>query len=205
MIRLLRLGWERLSLYLPVALMGLLALGTYWLVRSTPQWLPPARQLPLRHEPDYFMRGFSVKTFDPAGRLKSEILGADARHYPDTDTLEVESVRMRSFDQEGRVTLASARRAVAKGDASEVQLFGDARVVRASTPDKDIESPTRIEFSGEFLHAFIATERVTSDRPVALNHGYDQFTADALDFDNLARVVLLKGRVKATLRPHGGQ
>ena len=28
--------WDRLSLYLPIALMGLVALGTYWLVQSTP-------------------------------------------------------------------------------------------------------------------------------------------------------------------------
>ncbi len=204
MIGLLRLGWERLSLYLPVTLMGLLALGTYWLVRSTPPWLGPTQPLTVRHEPDYFMRGFSVKTFDPSGRLKSEVLGADARHYPDTDTLEVDTVRIRSFDQDGRVTMASAKRAVAKGDASEVQLFGDARVVRALPPGQDIDSPTRIEFRGEFLHAFMSTERVTSDRPVALIHGHDQFTADALEFDNLARVVLLKGRVKATLLPRSG-
>lgn len=204
MIALLRLGWERLSLYLPVTLMGLLALGTYWLVRSTPQWMGPAQPLPARHEPDYFMRRFSVKTFDPSGRLKSEVLGADARHYPDTDTLEVDAVRIRSFASDGRETMASAKRAVAKGDASEVQLFGDARVVRVSTPGQNIESPTRIEFRGEFLHAFMATERVTSDRPVALIHGHDRFTADALEFDNLARVVLLKGRVKATLSPRSG-
>lgn len=204
MIGLLRLGWERLSLYLPVILMGLLALGTYWLVRSTPQWLPPAQALPVRHEPDYFMRGFSVKTFDASGRLKSEVVGTEARHYPDTDALEVEVVRIRSFDQDGRLTMASAKRAVAKGDASEVQLFGDARVVRAGMPGKDIESRKQIEFRGQFLHAFMTAERVLSDRPVALIHGQDQFTADAMDFDNLARVLLLKGRVKATLVPRTG-
>ena len=28
--------WERLSLYLPLVMMGLLAVGTYWLVRNMP-------------------------------------------------------------------------------------------------------------------------------------------------------------------------
>jgi hypothetical protein len=32
----LRQGWEKFSLYLPVILMGLLALGTWWLVRNAP-------------------------------------------------------------------------------------------------------------------------------------------------------------------------
>ena len=34
-----RLGgrvWDRISIYLPIILMGVLALGTYWLVRNTP-------------------------------------------------------------------------------------------------------------------------------------------------------------------------
>lgn len=37
----LRLIWERASLYLPVLLMGVLALGTYLLVRNTPVFGPP--------------------------------------------------------------------------------------------------------------------------------------------------------------------
>lgn len=201
MIKLLRTAWERLSLYLPVILMGVLALGTYWLVRSTPLLMPAEQEAPARHEPDYLMRQFSVKTFDGVGRLKSEVLGTDARHYPDTDTLEINLVRIRSFNEEGRLTTATARRAVTNGDASEVQLFGDARVVREPVVDKAGQPQPRMEFRGEFLHAFMDTERVKSHKPVELIRGSDQFTADTMDFDNLDRVMQLKGRVKGTLVP----
>lgn len=201
MIKLIRAAWERLSLYLPVILMGVLALGTYWLVRSTPLLPPPELESPTRHEPDYFMRKFSVKTFDGAGRLKSEVLGTDARHYPDTDTLEIDLVRIRSFNEEGRLTTATARRALTNGDASEVQLFGDARVVRELMINKAGQSQPRTEFRGEFLHAFMNTERVISHKPVELIRGRDHFTADTMDFNNLDRVMQLKGRVKGTLVP----
>ncbi len=67
----LRGAWDRASTYLPVLLMALLALGTYLLARNTPVFGPAAPQQPPRHEPDYFMRQFSVKSFDPAGRLKN--------------------------------------------------------------------------------------------------------------------------------------
>ncbi len=201
MIRLIRAAWERLSLYLPVILMGVLALGTYWLVRNTPLFLPSEQEPQVRHEPDYFMRKFSVKTFDGAGRLKSEVLGADARHYPDTDTLEIDLVRIRSFNEEGHLITASAKRALTNGDASEVQLFGDARVVREPVVNKTGQRKPRMEFRGEFLHAFIDTERVKSHKPVTLRRGTDQFTADTMDFDNLERVMQLKGRVKGTLVP----
>ena len=201
MINLLRTAWEQLSLYLPVILMGVLALGTYWLVRSTPLLLPSEPEPPAQHEPDYFMRKFSVKTFDSTGRLKSEVLGADARHYPDTDTLEIDLVRIRSFNPQGGLTTASAQRALANADASEVQLLGDARVVREPMADKAGQRQSRMEFRGEFLHAFMNTERVKSHKPVTLRRGTDQFTADTMDFDNLERVMQLKGRVKGVLVP----
>jgi Low specificity phosphatase (HAD superfamily) len=38
------------------------------------------------HQPDYFMKLFSVKSFDATGRMQSEIKGEMGRHYPDTDT-----------------------------------------------------------------------------------------------------------------------
>ncbi len=198
---LLRSAWDRLALYLPVILMGVFALGTYWLVRSTPALLAPATAALVQHEPDYFMRGFSVKTFDGSGRLKSEVFGTEARHYPDTDTLEIDGVRIRSFDAAGRLTTATARRALTNSDASEVQLFGDALIVREPMQDKSGRLQPRMEFRGEFLHAFMETERVKSDKPVDLRRGNDRFTANTMDFDNLDRVMQLTGRVKGILVP----
>jgi lipopolysaccharide export system protein LptC len=199
--KLLLRAWERLSLYLPVMLMALLALGTYWLVRSTPQLAAPGPPEAPKHESDYFMHNFSVKTFDGAGRLKSEVFGTDARHYPDTDTLEIELVRIRSFNEEGRLTTATASRALTNGDATEVQLIGNARVVRESVLNKAGQTLPRLEFRSEFLHAFMETERLKSNKPVELTRGRDRFSADTLDFDNLDRMMELKGRVKGTLLP----
>ena len=201
MIKLLRAISAQLSLYLPVVLMGVLALGTYWLVRSTPQLLATGPALPPRHEPDYFMHNFSVKTFDGSGRLKSELVGTDARHYPDTDTLEIDFVRIRSINNENRLTTASARRALSNGDASEVQLFGDAHVVLEPAAVVDGLPQPDSEFRGEFLHAFVQTGRVRSHLPVELIRGRDRITADAMDFDEHERVLQLKGRVRGTLMP----
>jgi lipopolysaccharide export system protein LptC len=198
----LRRAWDYLSIYLPVVVMALLALATYWLVRNTPDVSLPEPERAAKHEPDYFMRNFSVKTFDPAGRLKSEVFGAMARHYPDTDTLEIDQARIRSFDREGRQTNATANRALSNGDGTEVQLFGDAVVVREAVEAANGAKPTpRLEFRGEFLHAYIDTERVKSHLPVVLTRGTDRFTADSMDYDNLDRVMQMSGRVRGTLVP----
>jgi lipopolysaccharide export system protein LptC len=198
---LVRGGWERISIYLPIILMGVMALGTYWLARNTPTVGPVETQRPATHEPDYFMRGFSVKTFDAAGRLKSEVHGTEARHHPDTDTLEIDNPRIRSFDEQGKLTVATARLAVSNADGSEVQLFGDAVVTREATKGPDGEVRPRMEFRGEFLHAFLQSERVKSNKPVELKRGENRFTADSLDFDNSQQVLELHGRVRGTIVP----
>src|SRR5690606_2026312 len=108
--------WDRVSVYLPVILMGLLALGTYWLARNTPAISPPAAAAAPTHDPDYFMRRFSVKSFDPTGRLKSEVQGVEARHYPDTDTLEIDQPHIRAYNPQGLLTVATARRALSNSD-----------------------------------------------------------------------------------------
>lgn len=202
MHRVLRQGWDQLSLYLPVVLMGLLALGTWWLVRNAPAPLLPTTERPLEHQPDYFMKSFSVKSFAPTGRLQSEIQGEEARHYPDTDTLEIDRARMRSIMPTGRLTVATADRALTNADGSEVQLFGNAIVTRESPPAKPgAPVPPRLEFRSEFLHAYTQTERVRSDKPVTLTRGNDRFTADSMDYDNLDQVVQLRGRVRGVLQP----
>ena len=197
-----RNAWDRVAIYLPVILMGVLALGTYWMVRNTPALLGGGdAQRVLTHEPDYFMRGFSVKTFDGAGRLKSEVFGAEARHYPDTDTLEIDQPRIRSYNQSGVLTVATARRAVSNADASQVQLIGDALVTRESTGPK---AAPKLEIRGEFLHAFFDSERVVSHKPVRITRGNDEFRADSLEYDNLDRTLNLRGGVRGLLAPRQG-
>lgn len=196
----LRLLLDRLTLYLPVLLMGALAMSTYWLARTSPAASgAPSSASAVRHLPDYFMREFAVQTFDAKGRLKSEVSGREARHFPDTDTLEIDHALIRSFDEQGALTTASARQAVSKGDGSEVKLMGGARVVRAATVSPQGQAQPELTFAGEFLHAFVDAQRVVSDHPVVLTRGADRFSAQRMDFDNRQRVVQLDGRVQGVL------
>ena len=197
----LRDAFDRLTIYLPIILAAVLALGTYWLVRNAPEFLAPLPKEAPTHEPDYFMRGFSVKNFLPNGDLRSELFGKEGRHYPDTDTLEVDQVRWRSISLEGLVTHGSANRGVSNGDGSEIQLFGNAVIIRDAAKSQDGTLLPRLEFRGEFLHAFLDTERVKSNQPVTLIRGTDHFTADSMDYDSLTGVANLHGRVRGLLMP----
>jgi len=197
-----RRGFDRVTIYLPIILTAALALGTYWLVRNAPKLLEPTAARPAVHESDFFMRNFVVKSFLPGGALHNEVAGEEGRHYPDTDTLEVDQVRMRSISPvTGVLTHATANRGLSNGDASEVQLFGNAVVIRDATVGPDGRPVPRLEFQGEFLHIFLDTERVLSNQPVVLMRGADQFTGDAMDYDSKTGVVNLTGRVRGLIVP----
>ena len=192
-----RLPWTAralavVSAYLPLLLMALLALGTWWLVRNTPAPAQPRPALPARHEADYTMRGFSVQRFAPEGPLRAQIDGDVLRHYGDTDTTEIDAPRVTARAPDGRITRASADRALANGDGSEVQLFGNARV----TSEAGSDAPP-LQFRGEFLHAFLRTEQVRSHLPATLTQGATEIHGDALRYDNIERVVQLDGHVRA--------
>ena len=152
--------WDLMAVYLPLFLMSIMAMGTYWLVRITPVIPPPEEAAPKRHVPDYFMKDFSVKVFNAEGKLKSEMFGVQGRHYPDTDTVEVDQPRIRSLNPQGQITVAVAQRGLINADGSEAQLFEKAHIVRERYVNSKGTVFPRSEIRSEFLHLFANTEKI---------------------------------------------
>jgi lipopolysaccharide export system protein LptC len=189
---------DGVSAYLPLLLMAALALGTWWLVKNTPLLDAQREVAPLRHVPDYTMTQFMVQRFAAGGAMRVQIEGDVLRHYPDTDTIEVDNPRIRAFGLDGRITNATARNAISNRDGTEVQLRGDAHVVRDATA-----TDPAIDFRGEFLDCSQNTERVRSSLPVVVTEGSTVIRADSMNYDHLAGVLDLKGHLHAVLAPPG--
>jgi lipopolysaccharide export system protein LptC len=193
--------WDQATIYLPVLLMGLLALASYWLLRATPDALAPAVERPVTHEPDYFMRRFSVKLFDATGQLTHEVFGAEARHRPDTDEIEIDQARIRSIQQGGLLTTATARQVTTNGQQTEFLLQGDAVVIREGGRTPEGTVVPRVEFRGEELRVITEPQRVLSSQPVTLVRGNNRLNADTLDYQGEDGVAVFQGRVRARLAP----
>ena len=144
------------------------------------------------------MQNFVVERFDKDGRLKARIQGEQLRHYADTDRIEIDQARVRAVAADGRATLAQARRAITNGDGSELQLLGDARINSTGPRGEPIE------FRGEFLHAFLNTERVRSHLPVLVVRDGSEFRAAGMEYDHLAGLLQLQGQMRALLLPSNG-
>jgi lipopolysaccharide export system protein LptC len=136
MIASIRRSLDRLALYLPAILMAVFALGSWWLVRSLPNLLNEAPVKSVRYEPDYYLEQFSVKSFDKQGRLSREVSGHRAKHYPDTDTLEISNVTLRRQNPNGqRDDVFSANSMLLNSKSSEYELTGQVRgVISPSKP-----------------------------------------------------------------------
>jgi lipopolysaccharide export system protein LptC len=184
-----------ISAYLPLLLMALLALATWWLVQNTPRPPDYTEAGPARHEPDYTMQGFAMQRYAGDGSVRVKVRGAQMRHYPDTDTIEIDGVTIDAYGTDGRVTVATAERALANSDASEVQLIGRAHVVYDADGAATGSEP--IEFDSEFLHLFTAIEQLRSNRPVRLRQGTSEVQMGSLDYNHLTQTARLGGPVRA--------
>jgi len=200
-------GWlcgvqELFSAYLPMLLMSVLALGTWWLVKNTPSPVNPTEEVPKRHEPDYQMQGFDVQRFDAKGALRVRVSGREMRHYPDTNTLEIDDVVVHSTSADGAVLTAKAARGLSNADGSEVQLLGAARVQRFVPNEKGLlSSAPQVDIQGEFVQVFVALERLRSDQPVRISYPGGELHAQSLDYDNLKGLLEVSGRSRMQMSP----
>ncbi len=192
---------DQFTIYLPVALMGLLALASYWLLRATPPPPEPTVARPVSSEPDYFMRRFSVKVFNANGVLINEVHGSEARHRPNSNTLEVDDARIRVVGEDGGVTSATARKVISNGARTEFLLEGDAVVVREGRTLANGSPAPKLAFRGDQLRVFTDPQRVVAEQPVTVLRGNDRLQADTLDYVDADRVALMRGRVKVRLAP----
>lgn len=194
-----RLPWpvrvrDALTAYLPLLLMVALALGTWWLVKNSPQPLQPRAPKVASAEPDYTLRGFTVQRFAADGQLQLTLVGRQLHHYPIDDRVEIEELRL-TADSPGRPrTVATARRALTDGKATEVRLLGGAQV-RGSLADG-----RTVEIDSEFLHYFAQSQRVVTDQPVLLRVGTSVVRAGGLVWDHPQRVLELKPPMQAVLQ-----
>lgn len=192
----LRRTLDRLTIYLPLILFAFLALSSWWLVRSMPEMLPPGIDKQLRHDPDYRLEQFTLKSFDASGHMTREISGQSATHFPATQALHIEDIRIFAENDAGTRLNARAQKGISFEAEQQVTLTGDAVAVRAA----DAQGP-RMTLAGETLTLLMDEERLTSALPVKITRGGDVFTAQAMDFDTRNGQYELRGRVKSVLMP----
>jgi len=193
-----------LSNYLPLLLMALLASATWWLVKNTPLLDGPTEAAPPRHVPDYRMANFEIQRIGADGRLNVQIAGAELRHYPDTDTLEIDQARVRATAPDGSLAIAEADRALSNGDGSDMQLLGNVRLRRLPPGSTETARP-QLEVRGEFLQALAHSEILRSHLPVSIRQGASTLNAQNFEYRHLTGQLSFTGRAQGQIVSRGGR
>lgn len=203
----------------PLVLAGVLAGFTWWLVVSSPDvgsgTRPPE---PDRGTPDYVLDHARLARFDAKGRLEAVIDGDRMRHYPATQTVQIDAMQLALRHPDGRQVLAQAREgewSEGKGLASlvgqaDVQLADAAAVLPAraaaamgeggrASGGRESLGPGVTQILGERLDIDTRARVLTSQQPVTVLREGSAVRAQTLRHDEPQGLTDLGGRVHGSL------
>lgn len=172
----------------PLLLAGLLAGMTYWLdLASRPQTIGGDGKA--RHDPDYIVRKFEVRRFDPEGALQHTLVADEMRHYPDDDSTVVLAPRLTYHRTPP--TYVSAREARIGSEGKHVELIDDVRVTRTGVGGKPDSVLTTAR-----LHAWPDDEIARTDVPVTITQGRSRVDGSGLEANSKLESYVLEGPVR---------
>jgi len=182
---------EAFGTWLPLIMMALLALGTWWLVKNSPGPLPARDKPAVRAEPDYAMEGFLVRRFDAQGEQKVRVEGRLMRHYADPqERVEIDDARITARAPDGRTAVLTAQRGRSDARGEEVQLLGQVRIASVTAQGE------ALLVQGEAITLFGPSQRARSTTPVQIQVGASAMSAAAMDYDHLAHRLQLQGPIQ---------
>lgn len=172
----------------PLLLAGLLAGMSFWLEMAS-RAPATATDGKSRHDPDYIIKQFEVRRFDPQGNLQHTVVAAQMRHYPDDDSTVVISPRLTYH--RSPPTFVTAREALISSKGEHVQLIDDVRVTRSGTSNK----PDTVLTTSR-LDAWPDDEIARTSLPVTITQGQTNVHGNGLSVDNKTSIYVLEGPVQ---------
>ena len=192
--------WRRAVDYVPLLLALVLALTTFWLVRSMPK-TGPAEPAPPTHVPDYYLHDFQLRRYGAQGNLQDELTGQYGEHLPGPDTIHVRQATMHAINPQGGSTQGRANRAVAALQSKDIELFDQVRVVHQPAPDAKGQAQPAVTFESEYLQSTDQQEHIRTNRPVKITRQGNIITGSGMHYTNSSRTVEIAGRAKAVIQP----
>ncbi len=189
---------ERGTLVLSVALLGGLAVGSYWLAEQAR--LSDAAPKVRGHDVDYTASDITLTRMDEKGRAQYVIDAKQLVHYADDDSGELTAPRLAGTkaDRPGMRVRADLGKTTSEGE--EVRLYGNVVMTRA--PWKG--APELIA-KGPYMLALPEQEILKTDQAIAVTQGGSHITANGMQYDNGFRKLQLdggkSGRVHAVIEP----
>ncbi|MCD6706251.1 MAG: LPS export ABC transporter periplasmic protein LptC [Thiobacillus sp.] len=178
------------SLWLPLAILLLLAALSFWIERSVQ--LTPAGSEAVQTDPEGIMENFDALRTDPVGKPHYRLSAKKLKHYSDSRRTELESPRFIQLDAEAGEVSAVAKQATVSSGGDEVVLLGDVVIERAARPGQ-----SAMTLRTEQLHVLPERDLLRAPGAVEILDDIVTVRAGAMEYDAGKRVIKLTGRVRA--------
>ena len=185
--------------FLPMFLMGLLTLGTYWMVQMSTPNLDAAKQK--RHVPDYTMDKIVVTTLGPEGNTKFRVVGEKLIHYEDDASSEIDWPIARRFHETKPAITVRSDKGFMDGDMTILQLVGNATLTRPAQSATATQAGTaRMFMSSSRFTVLMNEDIVKTNQPVNLEQGLSIMTSqEGAIFNNVHQKLTMIGQVKGRI------
>lgn len=185
---------SRGSLWLPLAILLVLAALSFWIERAV--HLPVNGGSSAQLEPEGIMENFEALRTAPDGRPQYRLSARRLQHYSGNKRTEMEAPRFVHIDPSAGEVRAEAVRATVSPGGDEVDLRGEVVLARAAQPGQ-----SEMTLRTERLLVFPERDLLRAPGPVSLDDGTLAAKAGAMEYDAKRRVVKLSGRVNARFQP----
>lgn len=185
--------------FLPILLMGLLTLGTYWMVQmSNPD---EYNAQPKRHVPDYIMDQIVVTTLGPQGGTLYRIVGEKLTHYEDDASSEIDLPIARRFNPGKPPTTVRSDKGYLDSDLTVLDLVGNATLLRPSqAATANLAGSARMFMKSSKFTVLMNEDIVKTNQPVTLEQGLSVMNSqDGAIFDNVNQKLIMTGQVKGRI------
>ena len=208
--RQIKIGLGRALLRLmPLILMGLLTLLTFWLVqKNTPPEKSTLERVRL-HEPDYTIKDGALSALNELGNTKYRILGNKVTHYDDDASIDILTPRMRFFQLDKAPVTVKSDTGHLDGDLTILDLFDNASIFRPAQAASPTQPATlRMLESSSYFKVLINDDIIETYRPITLEQGMSIMNStEGGIFNNVEQSMVLTGQVKGRIEraPRGAQ
>lgn len=187
----------RLTSLVPLVCVAALAGFTWWLLQAVQPREKEAAPRPLTHTPDYFADNFSVSELDQSGATQYRLTATHMVHYEDDENSDLTNPAVRAFQPGKPIVTATGKRGTVNADASIVNLYDNARILRAAgAGDPEMQADS------EHFKVLVNDDVILTEKPVKLRRGQSVMTATSgMNYNNVSRVIQLFGNVRGAIAP----
>lgn len=180
----------RLTLWLPVGMLLLLAALTFWLERMV-QPPPQKRDGSTRHDPDYSVENFSAIRMGEDGTPRHSLAATVMVHYPDDDSTHLARPHFTRYEKSIPSMHILAQQGLISSDGENAYFMDGVQVIREAKG-----SLSQLTLNTSYLHIIPDQDFAKTDRPVVVQDAYGVVTAVGMELNNRTGVVKLLSNVK---------